>query len=110
VTRVVEHLHDDYGITARRVAWVAGRLDLIVPQWAAFVDPTLFEHGEIETSPVGQVRSCIVQSDPRWLTLSEILWSEHPVSEAWRPLWRAAWQSETLRRRGPDERGRQQND
>ena len=99
MTPPVEHLHADYGITARRVAWVAGRLDVVVPQWADFVDSTLYEHGEIETGPVGQVRSCILQSDPRRLTLSGILWSEHPVSEAWRPLWRAAWQSEVLRRR-----------
>lgn len=94
----VEDLNDDFGITARRVAWVAEQLDDLLPGWAEHVDPGLFERGEIETNPIGQVRASVPEDDPRWVVLAEMSWREHPMSEEWRPLWRAAWQTETLKR------------
>jgi hypothetical protein len=100
----VEHLNDDYGITARKVSWLAAQLDMLAPGWAEYVNPSLFEQREIASSALGQVREHLAdRGDPKWRDVTELQWGNFPMKPEWWSLWHAAWQTETLKRVTPDD-------
>jgi hypothetical protein len=99
----VVELHEDHG-SSEKVAQLAQELDGLYPWWWWYVDVTRFERGEIDTSPLAQVRAHVVLYDENLaLVLSAMQWERgHPeewhLPRQWR-LWHLAWRHEVDRRR-----------